>query len=672
VSDRVFDKLLIANRGEIACRIMRTARRLGIRTVAVYSDADASALHVAMADEAVCIGPPAAKDSYLSIGAIIDAVRRTGAQAVHPGYGFLSENAEFAQAVADAGAVFVGPPPSAIRAMGSKSEAKAIMGRAGVPLVPGYHGDDQSDEALRKESDRIGFPVLIKAVAGGGGKGMRRVDRSHEFADALMGARRESKAAFADDRVMIEKCLLQPRHVEVQVFADTFDHTVHLFERDCSIQRRHQKVVEEAPAPGLSAQLRQALGAAAITAAKAIGYVGAGTIEFLFNRDGEFFFMEMNTRLQVEHPVTELITGLDLVEWQLRVAAGEALPLAQDQITLRGHAIEARLYAEDPARGFLPATGRLAHLRWPEESIAARIDTGVREGDEISVHYDPMIAKLAVWGEDRMAAVRRLRAALNGCQIAGLRHNVDFLRAIAFHPMFAVPELDTAFIERHRADLLPERSGEVAIDAWAIVCAELALRQEQFAREAALKTKDPWSPWSRANGWRLNGEGHGEIRLGSGGKLHKIAVTYKTGGCLFDLPPGPRLVRATRLASGDVRAEIEGRHVTGTVARIGTMLTVFTGDGTAQFELVDPLAASQQVDAAPGHLTAPMPGKVIQVTVNPGDAVKRGATLMVLEAMKMEHSIAAPKDGTIARVFFRPGELVEEGAELIAFAETDA
>jgi 3-methylcrotonyl-CoA carboxylase alpha subunit len=665
----MFAKLLIANRGEIACRVMRTARRLGIRTVAVYSDADAGALHVAMADEAVRLGPPPAKDSYLNIDAVIDAVHRTGAEAIHPGYGFLSENAEFAVAVAEAGAVFVGPPASAIRAMGSKSEAKAIMGRAGVPLVPGYHGDDQKDADLQRAADRTGYPALIKAVAGGGGKGMRRVDRPEDFAEALARARREAKAAFADDRVLIEKYVLQPRHVEVQVFADTHGNAVHLFERDCSIQRRHQKVVEEAPAPGLSAELREELGAAAVKAAKAIGYVGAGTIEFLLDPGGAFYFMEMNTRLQVEHPVTELITDLDLVEWQLRVAAGEPLPRAQDKILFCGHAIEARLYAEDPARGFLPATGRLAHLRWPELGPHVRVDTGIRAGDEISVHYDPMIAKLAVWGEDRLAALRKLRTALSACQIAGLRHNVDFLRAIALHPAFEAADLDTAFIDRHRADLLPADAAQPLLDAWAIACADLTLYQEQVAREAALRSGDPWSPWSDAKGWRLNGEGHGEIRLRSDGAIHRIAVTYKTDGYLFDLPAGRRFLRAQRLANGDVRVDIEGRHATGTVARVDSQLTVFTADGTAQFDLVDALAASAQVDAAPGHLAAPMPGKVIQVAVKPGDAVQRGATLMVLEAMKMEHSIAAPMDGKIERVFFKPGDLVEEGAELLAFAE---
>jgi 3-methylcrotonyl-CoA carboxylase alpha subunit len=668
----MFAKLLIANRGEIACRVMRTARRLGIRTVAVHSAADAGAAHAAMADEAVLIGPAPARDSYLSIAAVIDAAHRTGAEAVHPGYGFLSENADFALACAEAGVAFVGPPPRAIRAMGSKSEAKAIMGRAGVPLVPGYHGDEQAAATLRRAADRIGYPALIKAVAGGGGKGMRRVDRPEDFAEALTGARREAEAAFADGRVLIEKCLPGPRHIEVQVFADGQGNAVHLFERDCSIQRRHQKVVEEAPAPGLAPALRQALGAAAVTAARAIGYVGAGTIEFLLDRDGSFYFMEMNTRLQVEHPVTEMITGLDLVEWQLRVAAGEPLPLEQEEIGLAGHAIEARLYAEDPGRGFLPATGRLIHLRWPAETAHIRIDTGIRPGDEISLHYDPMLAKLIVWDQDRSAAVRQLRSALAACQIGGVRNNVDFLRAIAGHPAFAAGAVDTGFIASHQGDLIPDAPPAPFIDAWVLACADILLRQGEAAQDRARGSRDPYSPWHLADGWRLNGEGHSEIRLRCDGSVHRIGVTYQAERYRLDLPLGRRTVRAERLAGGDVRVDVEGRQVTGAVAWAGSSGTVFTADGGAQFERVDPLTLSAGVDAAPGHLAAPMPGKVVQVLAKSGDAVKRGATLMVLEAMKMEHSIAAPKDGTIAHVFYEPGDLVEDGAELLSFAEGPA
>jgi 3-methylcrotonyl-CoA carboxylase alpha subunit len=451
----MFDSILIANRGEIACRIARTARGMGIRTIAVYSDADAGAMHVAACDEARRIGPAPPRESYLNGEAIISIARATGAQAIHPGYGFLSENAAFAEAVGAAGLVFIGPPPVAIRAMGSKSEAKLIMGRAGVPLVPGYHGKEQDDVRLAREADAIGYPVLIKASAGGGGTGMRVVDKRDEFASALAAARREAKSSFGDDAMLLEKYLTEPRHIEVQVFADAHDHCVHLFERDCSVQRRHQKVLEEAPAPGMRRERRSEMGAAAIAAAKAIGYVGAGTVEFIVDRSDAFFFMEMNTRLQVEHPVTEMITGLDLVEWQLRVAAGEALPLEQRQIEMRGHAIEARIYAEDPARGFLPSIGRIVHLRAPTPSMQVRIDTGVRAGDEISHYYDPMIAKLVVWGEDRGAALRRLRNALAAYQVVGVATNISFLQRLIAHHAFADAQLDTGLITRHHDALFP-------------------------------------------------------------------------------------------------------------------------------------------------------------------------------------------------------------------------
>ncbi|HSK40851.1 MAG TPA: acetyl-CoA carboxylase biotin carboxylase subunit, partial [Arenibaculum sp.] len=454
----MFSKILIANRGEIACRVIRTARHMGIRTVAVHSEADAGALHVDMADEAWLIGPPPARESYLRIDAILDVARRSGAEAIHPGYGFLSENAAFADACGQAGIVFVGPPADAIRAMGGKSEAKALMEPAGVPLVPGYHGAGQDPELLRREAEAIGFPLLIKASAGGGGKGMRVVAAAGEFDAQLAGARREAASAFGDERVLLEKYLTRPRHVEIQVFADRHGNCVYLFERDCSIQRRHQKVVEEAPAPALPPGTRQRMGEAAVAAARAIGYVGAGTVEFLLDEDGAFYFMEMNTRLQVEHPVTEMITGQDLVEWQFRVAAGEPLPVGQDDLAISGHAIEVRVYAEDPARDFLPQTGRLDHLAFPEPGPHVRIDAGVRAGDRISIHYDPMIAKLIVWDHDRPAAVRRLRAALGATQIAGLNANVGFLSAIAAHPAFLAADLDTRFIERHHADLLPAQA----------------------------------------------------------------------------------------------------------------------------------------------------------------------------------------------------------------------
>jgi 3-methylcrotonyl-CoA carboxylase alpha subunit len=668
----MFAKLLIANRAEIACRVIRTARRFGIRTVAVYSDADAGAIHVAAADEAVRIGPPPARESYLSIDKLIDALHRTGAEAVHPGYGFLSENAEFAAAVIDAGAVFVGPPASAIRAMGSKSEAKAIMAKAGVPLVPGYHGDDQREATLKSEAKRIGYPVLIKASAGGGGKGMRRVDAEKEFLEALKGAKREAKNAFNDDRVLIEKYLERPRHIEIQVFADSHGNAIHLFERDCSIQRRHQKVVEEAPAIGMTAERRRAMGDAAVAAARAIGYVGAGTVEFLMGADGAFYFMEMNTRLQVEHPVTELITGLDLVEWQLRVAAGQPLPLNQDQVQAKGHAIEVRLYAEDPAGGYLPATGRLAHLRWPRQSPHVRVDAGVREGDEVPVYYDPMLAKLVVWDADRLAAIKRLRGALVECQIAGVKTNHELLWLVAMHPAYEGGEIDTGFLDRYKADVVPESPAVPYVDGWALATIDHLLRQDEATQAAAAKSHDPWSPWNLAHGWRLNGDGHSEIKLRHQDTVHAIRVTYRRDGYDIELPTGSARVSGLRQANGDVEAVIDGRKAVGTVARDGAAITVFTADGTCRFELVDALAARADVDAGPARVVAPMPGKIIQVAVKEGDTVGRGSALIVLEAMKMEHTILAPADGRIAKLHYRVGDLVEDGAELLTFEEEEA
>jgi 3-methylcrotonyl-CoA carboxylase alpha subunit len=485
----MFTKLLIANRGEIAVRVARTARRMGIATVAVYSDADARALHVESCDEAYRLGPPPPRDSYLAGERILAIAGACGAQAIHPGYGFLSENAAFAQACADAGVVFVGPPPSAIAAMGSKAAAKSIMANANVPLVPGYHGDDQDPARLQKEADAIGYPVLIKATAGGGGKGMKIVERAADFAAALASAQREARAGFGDDRVLIEKYLVAPRHIEVQVFADLHGHAVHLFERDCSVQRRHQKVLEEATAPGMASAVRARMGEAAVAAARAIGYAGAGTVEFIapasFAKDGAFYFMEMNTRLQVEHPVTERVTNLDLVEWQLRVAAGEPLPRTQDAIEAHGHAIEARIYAEDPARGFLPSIGTITHWRMPDADTGARVDTGFRAGDEVSPYYDPMLAKVITWGADREAARAAMLRALDSCEVAGVSTNLELLARIVAHPAFAKAELDTGLIETHRADLLPppQRASD---DAFAV--AALA----DYAQLAAARERDSY------------------------------------------------------------------------------------------------------------------------------------------------------------------------------------
>ncbi len=662
----MFAKLLIANRGEIACRIIRTARRLGIATVAVYSEADAGARHVELADEAYPIGPAPARESYLRIDRIIEAAGRARAAAIHPGYGFLSENADFAQACARAGIVFVGPPASAIRAMGSKAAAKALMEKAAVPLVPGYHGDEQDGDFLAKAAQRIGFPVLIKASAGGGGKGMRVVESAAKFAAALAGAKREAAASFGDDRVLIEKYLTRPRHIEMQVFADRRGNVIHLFERDCSIQRRHQKVIEEAPAPGMTAERRRAMGEAAVAAARAVGYVGAGTVEFIAE-GGAFYFMEMNTRLQVEHPVTEMITGLDLVEWQLRIAAGEPLPLGQDEVTIRGHAIEARLYAENPARNFLPATGRLERLRSPPETATFRIDSGVREGDSVTMHYDPMIAKVIAWGEDRSAALNRLAHGLAQYRIAGPATNRDFLVRLLRHSAFAAGAIDTGYIERHRADLIPPPAPAPAL---ALAAASLAVLLEDAAAAASagFGVGDPHSPWHRRDGWRLNGDTYRDLRWRDGETERSVRVHYRRDGYALEIDGRHVTAQAQQEAAGDLALTLDGVRTRVAVVRQGGEVTVVADDGTWRLHYIDPLAPRAAAAASGGRLTAPMPGKVAQVLIAAGGAVKRGQALMVLEAMKMEHTIAAPADGTVERVHFAPGDLVEEGVELIAFS----
>ena len=664
----MFSKILIANRGEIACRVIRTARLLGIRTVAVYSDADAKALHVEMADEAVNIGPAPARDSYLRMDAILDAARRTGAEAIHPGYGFLSENAAFAEACAEAGVVFIGPPASSIRAMGGKSEAKALMEKAGVPLVPGYHGEDQSPELLRAEAKRIGFPVLIKASAGGGGKGMRVVESAAEFDDQLNGAKREAINSFGDDRVLIERYVTRPRHVEIQVFADTQGNCVYLFERDCSIQRRHQKVVEEAPAPNLDPQTRRRMGEAAVAAAKAIGYVGAGTVEFLLDEDGSFFFMEMNTRLQVEHPVTEYITCQDLVEWQLRVASGQPLPRRQDELSIQGHAIEVRLYAEDPQKGFLPQTGRLDHLVFPKETFHVRVDTGVRAGDAISIHYDPMIAKLIVWADDRPSAVRRLRTALENTQVVGLGANTEFLLAIASHPAFLAADLDTRFIERHQTDLLPEPS-PAGDDVLAFAALGVLLDRRTKARARAAASSDPYSPWAGNDGWRLNDDAHDTLTLRDGGIDRPVHLIYRRGGYRLELPGGAVEASGQLAEDGTLTADLGGRRTSATIVRRGADITVFHQNGSHRLTLIEPLAGAGDAEAPGGKLIAPMPGRIIAVLAEPGAEVAKGQPLIVMEAMKMEHTIKAPAEGRIGKVRYAVGDQVEDGAELIVFEE---
>jgi 3-methylcrotonyl-CoA carboxylase alpha subunit len=671
----MFDKILIANRGEIACRVAHTARRMGIRTVAVYSDADADALHVAVCDEAFRLGPPPPRESYLDGAAIIRIARAAGAQAIHPGYGFLSENESFATAVAAAGLVFVGPPPAAIRAMGSKAESKRIMGKAGVPLVPGYHGDAQEDALLAREAAAIGYPVLIKASAGGGGKGMRVVERSEDFAAALAAARREAKSSFGDDAMLLEKYLTAPRHIEMQVFADAKGNCLHLFERDCSVQRRHQKILEEAPAPGMTKKRRKEMGAAAIAAAKAIGYVGAGTVEFIVEdaRDdrGAFYFMEMNTRLQVEHPVTEMVTGLDLVEWQLRVAAGESLPLAQEHIELHGHAIEARIYAEDPEKGFLPSIGRISHLRTPETSSEVRIDSGVREGDEISPYYDPMIAKLIAHGEDRDAALRRLASALTEYQVVGVTTNVAFLQRVIAHESFATARIDTGLIARNHAALFPSASAPSdRVLAIAALAEFSSLRDAAAARARA--SADRWSPWASVDAWWLNADAYAiDLGLESGGTIHRVRLRAKDSALALDI--GGREYAASVQSDGaGLAIDFDGSRIAATVVPVGEDRYVFCGGESRRLRLVDPLAHAGDEEPRGGHLAAPMSGTVISVLVERGQTVAQGAPLLILEAMKMEHTIVAPAAGTVSAVNCRVGEQVQEGADLIDLDEAAA
>ena len=643
----MFRKLLIANRGEIAIRVMRTARRLGIATVAVYSDADANAAHVAFADEAVRIGPPPAKESYLDIDAVIGAATMSGAEAIHPGYGFLSENAEFAEACANAGVVFIGPPAEAIRAMGLKDRAKRLMADAGVAVVPGYQGEDQSPKKLTAEAARLGFPVLIKATAGGGGKGMRRVDDAAGFAPALEGAQREAASAFGNDRVLIEKYIARPRHIEMQVFADAHGNAVHLFERDCSLQRRHQKVVEEATAPGMPEKMREAMGAAAVRAAKAVRYVGAGTVEFIADsseglKPDRFWFMEMNTRLQVEHPVTEMITGLDLVEWQIRVAAGERLAKGQEEIRAHGHAIEARLYAEEPRKGFLPSTGTLEHLRLSTEGDGVRVDTGVREGDHVTVYYDPMIAKVIAHDKTREGAAAKLANALCETQIAGVRTNAGFLIRALRHPEFLVGAVDTGFIDRNLDALLPSKPSPPVYAR--------AAERVIAARARPVHANDPWDA---QDGFRLTGEAREKLDFTSEAGTAAVLVLHRRGGGI------------SMTVGGVVTAA--SPHSEATILADGEIAVMDQGE-TWSLRLHDPFVQAEAATDVADRVTAPMPGKIVRVTAETGAEVKRGDPLVVLEAMKMEHTLAAPADAKIESVDVAVGDQVREGAVLIRFA----
>ncbi len=643
----MFKKILIANRGEIACRVAATARRLGVRTVAVYSDADAGAKHVVACDEAIHIGAAPAKESYLVIERILAAAKASGAEAIHPGYGFLSENEDFAAACEAAGVVFIGPPASAIRAMGSKSAAKALMETANVPLVPGYHGERQDSDFLRTQADAIGYPVLLKASAGGGGKGMRIVSRSEEFDAALASCQREAISSFGDDRVLVEKYLQQPRHIEIQVFADQHGHCVYLFERDCSVQRRHQKVLEEAPAPGMTEERRRAMGEAAVNAAKAVGYVGAGTVEFIANQDGSFYFMEMNTRLQVEHPVTEMITGTDLVEWQLRVAAGEPLPLQQHELKIRGHAIEARVYAENPEKGFLPSTGTLLHLRMPDAmqfmNGDVRIDAGVREGDTISPYYDPMIAKLIVHGDDRPQALARMAQALQAFEVVGPATNVAFLGRLIESPPFASADLDTGLIERHHAALFP-LAGKPPLAAVALAVAKLAM------------TGTPGSdPWDIPSGWRLNGNYRRQLSFAEDGVRFDAELEYRRDGWLL-----------TRSDDG-ASLRMDTARLDGHAVRVADTFHVFHAGHHYVFDWSDPIAHAGEHESDGGRLTAPMPGKIVQLLVEAGTMVDKGAPLLIMEAMKMEHTISAPARGCVEELLYAVGDQVAEGAQLLSF-----
>ncbi|SDU05503.1 3-methylcrotonyl-CoA carboxylase alpha subunit [Pseudomonas pohangensis] len=638
--------LLVANRGEIACRVMRTAKAMGLTTVAVHSAIDSHARHVREADIAINLGGAKPADSYLLVDKIIAAAKASGAQAIHPGYGFLSENAGFARAIEAAGLVFLGPPASSIDAMGSKSAAKSLMEQAGVPLVPGYHGEAQDLQTFRAACEKIGYPVLLKATAGGGGKGMKVAESEAQLIECLESAQREALSAFGDSRMLVEKYVLQPRHVEIQVFADQHGNCLYLNERDCSIQRRHQKVVEEAPAPGLTPELRRAMGEAAVKAAQAIGYVGAGTVEFLLDARGQFFFMEMNTRLQVEHPVTEAITGLDLVAWQIRVARGEALPISQEQVPLNGHAIEVRLYAEDPANDFLPASGHLDLYRESNPGPGRRVDSGVEQGDEISPFYDPMLGKLIAWGENREEARQRLLAMVRETAVGGFRTNLLFLQRILAHPAFAGAELDTGFIERHQAVLLPE---PVTLPAAFWNLAAEAMRQSQAQRQ---RSDDLHSSWASNSGWRAGGPTEINLHLQCNGEQQQVRLRHNAPGLI-------------QLHGDFLQVEQDGLRSQHLAIRRGDNLYLQWQDELLCVQCYDPIAAAEASHHQHGGMTAPMNGSIVRILVEVGQAVEAGTALVVLEAMKMEHSIRAAEAGVVKALYCSEGELVNEGTTLV-------
>jgi len=675
----MFSKILIANRGEIACRIIKTAKEMGVLTVAVYSDADKDALHVHMADEAIYLGGSPSRESYLLADKVIAAAKRTGAQAIHPGYGFLSENADFCRQCAAENITFIGPPVGAIEAMGSKSAAKNIMEKAQVPLVPGYHGDDQNEATLKQAADEMGYPVLLKATAGGGGKGMRQVWNENEFSEGFSAAKREAMSSFGDDTMLVEKYLTQPRHVEIQVFCDNHQNAVYLFERDCSVQRRHQKVIEEAPAFSMSEFLRAKMGESAIKSAQAIGYQGAGTVEFLLDVDGSFYFMEMNTRLQVEHPVTEMISGQDLVEWQLRVAAGELLPKRQDQLTIHGHAFEARIYAEDANNDFLPATGKLSLLKTPVESKHVRIDTGVRQGDEVSVYYDPMIAKLIVWDENRDKALQRLTKALSEYRINGVTTNIDFLYNLASSKPFVDADIDTSFIEKNHDIIF--KSDEQTLTSklpqeLATAALYLVLTLDEKAQASALQSNDPHSPWHNNNAWRLNEAHIHQLTLAHLEISYDITVEQKRMGsdAYFIVTINPDEANKQcfdcqgELLDEVITINIDGHRSQATVSYFDNNLSLYRESGAFNFTHILPELGQDDQQDNHGGLSAPMNGTMVSVLVNAGDQVVENQALVIMEAMKMEHTIKAPCAGIVDEVYFSEGDMVDGGAELLAFS----